>query len=349
MIAVARGDRIAAVSDELLRAAAAEGLLGLVARAVSSPPRELVMQTMALEARAESMIAELARLATLSRDAGLPMLAFKGPVLSQQLYGSATVRAFSDLDLLFDPHDAGRAEALLRECGYLAMEPLARSAARTNRNFAGQSLFFNDATRVLLDVHTRFSNAQFPIALSFSDAWRRRASVTIGGASIETLGDVDLVLTTCSHAAKHLWHKLEFVAQIAALARREVDWREVDERAIGARVAKQVGLSFLLAREFLDIETPPLPRCSARAERVFDDVKRIVETNLARATRRTDATGRDLALLLDRRSDVARSLLFAALVPTHADWQRSRVPAPLQWLLRPVRLIRQRIFHRRRS
>lgn len=337
LVAVARGDRVDAVSDELIRAAAAEGLTGLLARAATSPPRELVMQSMALEARATAMLDELTRLAARFRDAGIRMLAFKGPIVSQQLYGSATIRAFSDLDVIVEGRDATAAESLLRDCGYRAMEPLRRSEAKTNRQFAGQALFVNDENRVLLDVHTRFSNAQFPIRITFDDAWRRRTDV----ASIATLGDVDLILTTCSHAAKHLWHKLEFLSQTAMLTRRDVEWKEVDACAIEARVARQVGVSFLLARDLLDVAPPPLPRCLAHAATTFDRVKTLVATN---HERRSDATGRDLFLLLDSKRDVLRSLAFAALVPTHADWQRRHVPAPLHWLLRPFRLLRRRIF-----
>jgi hypothetical protein len=349
LIAVARGDRVDAVTDELLRAAAVEGLVGLLARAALNPSRELWMQSKSLEARATSMLDELARLIAAFRDARMPLLAFKGPVVSQQLYGSAALRGFSDLDLIIAPSSADAAESLLRELGYRSMESLGERERMTNRRFAGQSLFINDAKEVLLDLHTRFSNAQFPIALSFDDAWQRRVNVHIGAHDVPTLGDIDLVVVTCSHAAKHLWHRLEFLAQIAALARRDIDWSEVDRRAMSARVARQAGLSFLLTRELLRVDVPPVPRCLALAGPSFDDVRRIVEANLASAMRRSDATGRDLFLLFDRRIDVLRSLALAALVPTHSDWQTAAVPAPLQWILRPWRLARRRLFRGRHS
>src|SRR5213075_1725280 len=114
----------------------------------------------------------------------------------------------------------------------------------TNRRFAGELLFTNDGNGVLLDFHTLFANRQFPVQLVFDDVWQRRAEV----AGVPAFGDVDLVIFTCNHAAKHLWHKLEYLAQIAALARMPIDWSEVEKRARAARVWRQVALSFALAR-----------------------------------------------------------------------------------------------------
>ena len=56
-------------------------------------------------------------------------------------------------------------------------------------------------------------------------------TVTVDGHPFPTLGDVDLAVITCSHAAKHLWHRLELLAQIAALTRRSVDWDAVEQLA----------------------------------------------------------------------------------------------------------------------
>src|SRR4029077_6479283 len=103
--------------------------------------------------------------------------------------------------------------------------------------------------------------------------------------------------------------------------------------------ARQLGLSFLLVRDILHIDVPPLPRAFAAAAPVLDAVKEIVQQNLFGEVRRSDAAGRDHFLLADRRRDALRSLTLGALVPTHADWQDSRLPNPLQWVARPFRLL----------
>jgi len=322
LLAAARGERVLAEGDELLRAAAREGLLGLLARSATNPHRELQIKAAAIEAHGAFMLAELARIAAAFEEARIPLLAFKGPVLSQQLYGHPGLRSFSDLDVIVSPRDADAGERLVRKLGYRDAEPLGDAERMTNRRFAGESLFTNDGNGVLLDFHTLFSNQQFPIRLAFDDVWERRTSV----AGIPTFSDVDLVLLTCSHAAKHLWHKLEYLAQIAALARMPIDWREVERRAREARVWRQVALSFALAREALGIDVP-----------IDADPTRIK----AIVGKAHDATGRDLFLLFDRRIDVLRSLALSLFVPTHEDY-RSALP----WLYRPFRLLRKRFCTR---
>ncbi len=343
LIAAARGERVTADVEPFVSAAAAEGMIGLLARAAERVPRPLRVQALAMEARAARMVAEMARVTAAFGEAGIPLLVFKGAVLAQELYGRAGARAFSDVDLIVDPSDAEAGEAVLRRLGYHETEPLTEGQRRTNRRFVGESLFLDDASGVLADFHWRFSHAQFPVRISFAESWQRRVSVTIDGYTFEALGETDMVVVTCSHAAKHLWHRLELLAQIAALVRRGADWSGVEQRALDAGVARQTGLSFLLARDVLNVAPPPLPRCIAAAEPVLEDVREIVARNLFSEQRRADAAGRDHFLLADRRRDALHSLALGVLVPTHADWQNSPLPDSLQWLVRPFRLAGKRM------
>lgn len=343
LIAAARGERVAGDVEPFVSAAAAEGMIGLLARAAERVPRGLRVQALAMEARAARMVVELARIVAALDDARIPMLVFKGPVLAQQLYGDAGARAFSDLDLIVDPKNAAAGEGVLKRLGYRECEPLTDAQRKTNRRFVGESLFLDDASGVLADFHWLFSHVQFPLRLTFDEAWDRQQTVVVDGHSFPTLGDVDLTVLACNHAAKHLWHRLEMLAQIAALAKRELDWSAVEQRAFDAGVARQVGLSFLLARDLLHVDAPSLPRACEAAAPVLAPVTEIVQRNLFGEVRRSDAAGRDHFLLADRRRDAFLSLTLGALVPTHADWQDSRLPTALQWFARPFRLAGKRL------
>src|SRR5581483_6750249 len=303
LFAVARGERVPVEGGEIVAEAAAEGMLGLLAHAATNVHRELQMKAAAIEAHARAMNLELSRVVRAFQEKSLRVIAFKGAVLSQQLYGAMGLRSFSDLDLLVSPLDADAAEHLLKALGYRELESLSDAERSINRRYTGESLFLNDGNGVLVDLHTKFSNEQFPLRLAFEDVWSRRTEVE----GIPTLGMSDLAVVTCSHAAKHLWHRLEFFAQIAALSRMRLDWAEVDRIAAGSCAARQVGLSFLLAQDRIGIELPPLPRCLAKAADVHARSARLVAS-------RHDATGRDLFLLLDRRRDAVRSLALALFV-----------------------------------
>lgn len=340
LLAVARGERVGTTDDAVLRAAAAEGLIGLLAEAAANPWRELKIRAVAVEAESVRFARELSRISACFAEAALPLLAWKGLVASQQLYGKPWLRTFGDLDLVVAGAEAERAEGLLRRLGYDEVVPVAPAARGTQRRFEPAALFSHHETQMLVDLHWRFSNPRFPLRLSFEEVWQRHELVRIDDFEVPAPGRVDLVVLTCSHAAKHLWHRLEMLAQIAALGRQTLDWVAVDEAAQRAGASRQVGLSFLLAREVLGAELPPLPLSLARAEGSLAQVSPIVASNLfSTLARKHDATGSELFFLLDRRSDVLRAVTIAALVPTYGDWQGSRLPAALQWIRRPMKLL----------
>src|SRR5258708_22643819 len=179
LIAAARGERVTADVEPFVSAAAAEGMVGLLARAAERVPRSLRVQALAMEARGARMVGERARVTAAFEEGRIPLLVFKGAVLAQQLYGDAGARGFSDVDLIVDPANAAGGEAVLRRIGYHETEPLTESQRRTNRRFVGESLFLDDASGVLADFHWLFSHAQFPLRIPFAEPWRRRHGLSL--------------------------------------------------------------------------------------------------------------------------------------------------------------------------
>jgi hypothetical protein len=331
--AAARGERVHGPIDAATAAAAAQArMAGLLARAADEPPRELQLHAAAIAARSLSFAKELARICDAFRAAGVPLLALKGPVASQQLYGDLTLRSFADVDVIAE--DAVRGEAILRDLGY--DDGLTAAQRATKHRFHNGTAFSSKTTQTTIDFHWRFGHVQFPLALAFGDAWERRSEVSLAGTTVATLGLTDLALFTCSHAAKHFWTPFETLAQIAALTRLPIDWETLDSLAVSARAARQVGLSFLVAREMVGCELPPLPRCLAASRAPFDALRVTLPAE-------RDAGGRDLFLILDRRRDALAAMAASIFVPTDADWSAATLPAPLYWLTRPWRLAAARL------
>ncbi|MEA2337160.1 MAG: hypothetical protein QOE82_1167 [Thermoanaerobaculia bacterium] len=337
--AAARGERVEGLVDAAtLAAASAEGVTGLLAHLAVDPSRELLVMAAAIEAKSRYLAGELVRLVEAFRDANVPLLALKGPVLSKQLYGDSTLRMINDIDVIVPFAQTRDAEELLRSLGYRDEVPMTAAQRDIKHRFHSGTPFRNEERGTTVDLHWRFGHVQFPIALDFDEVWRRCAEVEIGGVNVPTLGWTDLVIFTCSHAAKHFWSKLEMLAQVTALSRSDaIDWPEVDRLAVAARSARQVGLSFLIAHDVLGIELPRLPRCldlsRPKLERMRQRLQKVHEH---------DAGGRDLFMILDRRRDVLAAMAAAIFVPTHADWSAGST-GPSAWLLRPFRLAWQRL------
>jgi hypothetical protein len=89
--------------------------------------------------------------------------------------------------------------------------------------------------------------------------WGRAKSVRVGGATFSTLCDDELFLYLCVHGATHVWFRLKWLADVAAMLRRMPE----DALAGAAGRAAALGLerilhqSLLLAHALLAAPVPP--------------------------------------------------------------------------------------------
>jgi hypothetical protein len=351
LLSVARGAARAGPHvawPELLDLAEQQGLLPLLAASplVSAMPaslqRETATRAVMLKARSQAAVRELGRIAAAFRAVDLRLLCWKGPVQSLQLYGASSLRSFSDIDLVVDPHDALRAEELLEALGYVPHVALTKAQLRAFRRVQVERVLVHAGLGQVVDFHWGFAGVPFPFPLPFDDAWARHVEVVVDGETLPTLGPVDALVAAATHAARHLWCRLEQVAALDRLARQRLDWDGVDALAAHLGVRRQVGASLLLAQGLLDTPTPALPGALTAARPLFPGLLSEVEENMfAGAARRCDAGPRDLWRLGDRRRDAVRALAHAVFVPTTTDWSASPALAGagwLAWLARPPRL-----------
>ncbi len=294
-------------------------------------------------ARALAMVAELVHVIAAFERASIPVVAFKGPVLAQTLYGGLADREYADLDLLVPPDRAAAAQALLAGLGY--------------RNAQGDPAFvraFLGAQRQValerpgpggaIDLHWAFTARALPFPLDPDEVWSRLDRATVGGHAVPTLGPEDLALLLAGHGTKEAWHHLAWIADFAWLVERHptLDWARVFARARRRHAGDAVLLAATMAYRLLGTAVPaslvgPLsgrPRVDAEADRL-----------VAALRRGHAADGRqnlhDL-LLCDRAIDRFRVRARTAITPTAGDYRALPLPRPLwplYWLTRPFRLV----------
>jgi hypothetical protein len=115
---------------------------------------------------------ELFRLLEVFQQNGIPIAAFKGPVLAESVYGDLSLREFSDLDVLIHEQDLGKAEALLTACGYQAQFPDSDYRSAFLR-YQGQYAFEHGQTAIMVDLHWRLSSKGVPFPLNSAEVWSR--------------------------------------------------------------------------------------------------------------------------------------------------------------------------------
>ena len=306
--------------------------------------KALAQRVAIIHARNRQLARELVHLHRAADGAGIRLLSFKGPVLAVTLYGDLALRQFGDLDLLVDRASSPRAEELLATLGY-----------RRGRDFGFEVSYVNGATRIAVDLHRALSADNFPVAARFADLWERRQKVVLEGGYAETLSSPDVLIAMCIEAARdaHLGKsKLAKMSDLfhALRALSDIEWVQAQARVrrLGLRRALWFGIQLAAG----------IPRTPVARNAALDAPPsrlrpwlRDAEARVLRAPGTSPPAQRhgDLFLFFLRERWRDRLLPYALRVhrlvtPNVHDRRVIALPrplAPLYYLVRPVRLVRQ--------
>ncbi|PYO65420.1 MAG: hypothetical protein DMD69_17465 [Gemmatimonadetes bacterium] len=338
--------------ERVLALARSHGLMPLLHRHLSLQADGLsqpVAARLCAEARAAArrnldLTGELLSLLQLMAGNDLPVIPLKGPGLAVHLYGDLALRPCGDLDLLVRPPDMPRAARLLVQRGYRAEPALSRGAAAVLLTSQHHQRFVRDPGPIV-ELHWRFTQREFPFSLDPERARARLTPVRLGGATVQILAPEDLLLYLSAHGAKHLWARLLWVGDVAALTQKgTMHWPDVTTRARSLGVARAVRLALVLARDLLGSDI-----AGEVAEWVSRDaaVSRLAALTRRRLfiTDRLPAQGWErLGFYLKARErwrDKARSAFHLVATPTVAELTLVALPLGLRrlyYLLRPLRL-----------
>src|SRR5712664_3295927 len=185
------------------------------------------------------LTAELFRILEQFTSEGIGALVVKGPVLAVRAYGDPAMRAYGDLDLLVRQRDIRRATDLMMAAGYHAAVTFAAIDAG---KIPGQYLFSRADSNLLVELHNDLTLRYFPRRLPLEAWFERQVCVQLDSREAPALSVEDELVLICVHGAKHLWERLMWIADVAALVSRQVnlDW----DRA--ASSAKEVGAERML-------------------------------------------------------------------------------------------------------
>jgi hypothetical protein len=288
---------------------------------------------------------EMSRLARLFEAEGVPLLAYKGPALAQQAFGDIALRRFVDLDVIVRRRDARRAGRLLQTLGYSKPEGLTESheefLLRRQHNLA----YTRDGGLMIVELHWEVAPAHFAAVPVGEGVWERAATVRLFGTDVRCPSPEDLLLALAVHGTKHLWERLAWVCDVAALLNSQpsFDWPHVLRRAKESRVERMLHLVLRLARGLAGAELP---------EGLFDGNDDEVLSELSKEVTAVIFSGaeyvpigfvRNVRFNLRARARLRERLdyLRFILTPTDGDLSAVSLPAGISfayYLLRPLRL-----------
>lgn len=292
-----------------------------------------------------SLTAELFRVVELFESEGIEAAVFKGPALAVQAFGDAALRQYSDLDLFLQHRDVLRAYRLLLAHGY---ETRLRLREVESGKVPGQFLFTRPGSPAVVEVHTERTLRYVPRPLPVEAMLARRASVRLDGRDVPSFSPEDTLALISIHGSKHFWDRLMWIADVAALGRREppLDWVAALRFASELGATRMLRLGLCLARELLDA-----PLADDLAKRAAYD--RAASRLASQVSRRLFSDAQAAPGVLERawfrmrmRGSLAAGvpyLLRLTFAPTEEDWgtegaTRSRISSAFR---RPFRLLRK--------
>ena len=241
--------------------------------------------------RSLALTRELLNVTAALTQAGLPYLTFKGPTESLQAYGDLSLRSFQDIDLLVEPQAFNRACTVLQSLGY----EVYGTSSQTHPVSATQILLRHRERRLLIDLHSHWTDFPNLFDWSFGDAFDSRIAVDVAGQPIYTLPDTERLLFLCLHGGLHIWGRLNWVCDLAwEFAHRDWDADILLPRAgqLGVQRTMMLGLALgqsLLGMSLSDGLAKSLP---LGLRYLQHDIAALLESNPGQARR-----GRAHALL----------------------------------------------------
>jgi len=345
----------AANGPQLLELAAEHGVLGHLAARLGkidgdSLPRE-TRQALLEGQRAQNfvtlrMTAELFRVLDQFASAGIGALVVKGPVLAVRAYGDPRMRSYGDLDLLVRPRDIRRSTELLVAAGYHAAVHL---AAIDLGKIPGQYLFSKPESNLLFELHNELTLRYFPRRLPLTTWFQRQVHVQLDSREVPALSLEDELVLLCVHGAKHLWERLMWIADIAALVSRQanLDWERAifSANEVGAGRMLHVGLGLSLS--LLKLRVPERVAAKVKSDKAAANLTRQILRWLPAAGYASPGLlGRAAFRMRMHGGLVSAPAYFIRLVlsPTEEDWTAGTEENQrtfLEVLRRPFRLARK--------
>ncbi len=185
---------------------------------------------------------------------GLRLFCFKGPVLAAAEYGSLSVRAAGDIDLLVAPEDVDQACEVLKEAGFRPVETL---RGRHYREFHFH-LPFESSSGVEVELHWSISREYLRVAFDFSELWARRQYFDLQDGRVPILSPEDHFLILCVHGTRHVWERLIWICDLRAVVENHpgFDWDRVRAEASRKGCFRMMLLGVYLMHHVLNAKPP---------------------------------------------------------------------------------------------
>ncbi len=134
-------------------------------------------------------------------EAEIPVIALKGSMLSDWLYGNINLRQFSDLDLLVPQEKGLDALEILRKMGYASNDMTLTDFITENTSIVHYKPMIKNGVSV--EIHIRVHSEMEPYSVELSSMWKQAVPLPLHGVTALGFCPEDLLMHLCFHLDKH--------------------------------------------------------------------------------------------------------------------------------------------------
>lgn len=291
---------------------------------------------------------ELLHALAILRHTRMQVIPYKGPIAAIQAYREIGLREFMDLDIMIRQRDVARVTQALREHGYpphTTEEAVYAETAREEAYVPGQYHFSRPPLFLPLEFHTEQTLRYYPVRLDIDRLTRRLATISLGDKRVHVFPpEVSLTILSV-HGSKHLWNRLQWVADIAWLTSHpNFDWDEAFANARDLHAEKMALTGLALAAELIEAELPPEITKQVNADRDVQELARQSARELlnhARANANVVQRAAFRVRSAPTRAEGLKHLARLATSPTDEDRSPAKPSGSSSFLKRPLRLARK--------
>jgi len=223
-------------------------------------------------ARSSFFVRALTRVLARFDGAGIRVIPLKGVALAQSLFGDATLRVSSDIDILVPRQDVADASRLLIAEGFAPKEEGALTPARITLLMLSdiECAFVPQSGSVswLLELHWDIAWRWRRDYVATDDLWAEARRQSVFGVHVHALSPEWEILYLAIHAAHHRWQALKWLVDVhEACLTRQVNWDHIESKARRFGWEKVLAVTLGICRALLSTPVPdnlaapaPLPR-----------------------------------------------------------------------------------------
>jgi len=286
-------------------------------------------------------------------EAGIAAMPFKGVVLAASAYGDMNARAAGDLDILIFYRDLQRATDILKSRGYeLRTKTLGDGSPEAKNYFEFHFERPSDGMVLELRWKLELTQPRYGYDLGLDWVWSARTSVVLAGARVPTIDPVRSLLVLCMHGSKHAWSRWMWVCDVAKLieAQPMLDWREAQREASRVGLERCLALGVLLSTRGANATVPSAVLGTFESDRAMSQLADSLLSSVLYEPAPMPQGRLPYHLQILGARDRARALLSPSILrPNEKDRAVVKLPgvlAPLYYLIRPLRILRERSQHR---